>query len=99
MTKKRKMNQLAICIFIGICMIQSIYYPYLSAPEQGLLKWWNIGPLAGFGFIIGFPVLWLAETISFPEYKQQVYWALTPLYLSIIYLLMSFPFRKGKKHG
>ena len=69
----------ALCLVLWLCVVQSLYYPFLSdSPE---LEWWQLGPMAGVGFVLGIPVHWLWESyFKDGSYGEQSFWLLSGIY-------------------
>jgi hypothetical protein len=92
----------ALCFVLWLCILQSLYYPFLSnSPE---LEWWQLGSMAGLGFVLGMPVHWLWESyLKGGRYAEQSFWLLSGVYSVVVYLLSSFAWKQitvaRLKHG
>jgi hypothetical protein len=76
-----------------ICIIQAMYYPFLIAPETEI-KWWQIGPLAGIGYCLGFPIFLLSECFSSKNYNEVLVWFFSLSWVVGIYLLIGIVIKK-----
>jgi hypothetical protein len=95
----RNCTLLGICLLLWVCIVQSLYFPFLSAP-QAQEAWWQFGPLAGAGLILGFPVLWLWEFFLKDRPQPELsFWVLSGVYVLLIYFLVGAAWRKVRSHG
>ena len=75
-----------IALFIGVCVIQALYYPFMSSPDIPEPTWWKNGSLAGIGFILGFPLFYLSNLLGFNGHREELLiWFLTSIYTFVIY--------------
>ena len=92
----------ALCFVLWLCILQSLYYPFLSdSPE---VEWWQLGPMAGVGFVLGIPVHLLWESyLKDGLYAESSFWLLSGVYSLVVYFLSSLAWKKvtgaGLKHG
>jgi uncharacterized membrane protein SirB2 len=78
-----------VCTLLGICIIESLYFPFLRSPDT-IIEWWQIGPLAGIGLVIGLPVLMTWEVFfKYEPFGESAYWLLTLVYVVGIYYVAS----------
>ena len=94
MTASRHYVLLAICLALWFSILQALYYPFLSPPGTET-EWWQIGPMAGIGFVLGLPVFWLWETLAKDrQYSELSFWLLSGVYVLLIYSLLAIASEK-----
>jgi hypothetical protein len=75
-----------VAVFIGVCVLQALYYPFMSSPEIPEPSWWQIGPLAGIGFAFGIPLFYLSNLLGFYGHNEELLiWFLATIYIFILY--------------
>ena len=94
---------MALCLVLWLCILQSLYYPFLS-DSRTAAEWWQVGPMAGAGFMIGLPVLLLWESfLKDRQYSELSFWLLSAAYVLSIYCLVAAGLRRfaanRQKHG
>ena len=73
---------------VATCIAQGFYYPILESP-QTVVEWWQIGPLAGIGLIVGLPVFLVWESyFQDVQMSELALWVLTLVYASMIYFVV-----------
>ena len=77
--------KMLICVFMGICIFQAAYYPFLMSPDIEIL-WWQIGILAGIGYIFALPIFLLVEFL--PSQYQFAFWPLALVWLGLLYWVL-----------
>lgn len=74
------------CIFLMICIVQAFYYPFLSSPEI-TAEWWQVGSLAGIGYLFGLPVFLLAEYLFESSLFREIFaWIASLIWVGMFYL-------------
>lgn len=74
-------------MFLALCIIQVLYYPFMTSPKTPEIDWWQFGPMAAIGFVYGLPVFYLCDLLKISvEHEEITIWLLTFLYSGVIYL-------------
>ena len=82
----------ALCLVLWLSVLQSLYYPFLS--DSPKVEWWQLGPMAGVGFVLGIPVHWLWESyLKHGRYAEQSFWLLSGVYSLFVYFLSSLAWK------
>ena len=88
MKASSKYSILVCCLLLWFCILQALYYPFLSVPGTEA-EWWQIGPMAGLGFGLGIPVFWVWESFfKDRQYSELTFWLVSGVYVLLIYLLL-----------
>ena len=48
----------AVALFVFLCTVEAMYWPLL--PKPGSIRWWHVRWLAGVGYYVGSPAMFLA---------------------------------------